>query len=117
MNKVCCKCKLDKPTEDFHKNRCRRDGLQATCKVCLKAWVDANKEKVDSYKKKWASLNRPRLNEIGRKYHITHREIRNEKNKIWIANNREKYNETQRAAYHKRKLKKLSEVKDEQNMS
>jgi hypothetical protein len=33
-NKKCSKCKIDKPLEDFSKNKKQADGLHSYCKVC-----------------------------------------------------------------------------------
>ena len=44
MTKTCCKCKLDKPLEDFHRSSKARDGRQNRCKPCRKG-VDAEKYK------------------------------------------------------------------------
>lgn len=32
--KICSKCKVDKPAEDFHRNSSKKDGLQSQCKAC-----------------------------------------------------------------------------------
>jgi hypothetical protein len=37
-NKICHKCKEDKPLSDFAKNKTRKDGLQAACKICMNAY-------------------------------------------------------------------------------
>ena len=36
--KSCCKCKIDKPLEGFHRNKVTVDGLQKTCKECQSAY-------------------------------------------------------------------------------
>ena len=47
--KYCPRCKEDKPESEFSKNKSRGDGLQSTCKVCLrkhnKKWYANNKRK------------------------------------------------------------------------
>lgn len=35
QTKVCSKCKTEKPLEEFHKNRSKKDGLNCWCKGCL----------------------------------------------------------------------------------
>lgn len=32
--KLCAVCRQWKPLEDFHKNRCSKDGRQSRCKAC-----------------------------------------------------------------------------------
>ena len=39
--KMCPKCRLSKPLDDFHKNRSSRDGLQSVCKPCR---IETNKK-------------------------------------------------------------------------
>lgn len=41
--KICDKCKMDKEIICFSKNKNRKDGLNAICKVCAKAWRDAHR--------------------------------------------------------------------------
>jgi len=51
MLKRCGKCKTKKPISDFYKNRQKKDGRQAKCKVCQKKyhnhnWYKKNKKKI-----------------------------------------------------------------------
>jgi hypothetical protein len=52
--KKCYSCKIEKSTENFHKNKSRNDGLEAMCKSC---WSVYNKKRrgVSSYKAKFNS--------------------------------------------------------------
>ncbi len=34
MEKICCRCKLSKPTSEFGKHLSRKDGLYFICKIC-----------------------------------------------------------------------------------
>lgn len=56
-SKVCCRCKLKKPSGEFYKNKSTKDGLQKECKVCH-----------SESQKKWQSENREKANEIARRY-------------------------------------------------
>jgi len=42
--KVCTKCGVEKPFDDFHK--CARDGYQAKCKPCRSEYALANRERI-----------------------------------------------------------------------
>lgn len=42
--KKCCKCKIEKPLEEFSKDKRAKDGKQGRCKACNKAHYEANKE-------------------------------------------------------------------------
>ena len=59
--KLCQSCKLDKPTEEFHKSKRNSDGLKPNCKACRKieAVVYRTKypEKVAANTKKWYANN------------------------------------------------------------
>ena len=35
MNKICPSCKIEKPENEFYKNKGRKDGLSTFCKVCI----------------------------------------------------------------------------------
>lgn len=45
--KICSCCKEDRPKEDFYLHRKRKDGLQTTCKLCIKTvygkWLSCSK--------------------------------------------------------------------------
>lgn len=55
--KKCCRCKSEKPLEDFYKNRVEKDGYQKECKSCHSA-----------SQMKWQSANRDKANEIAKRY-------------------------------------------------
>lgn len=62
MIKLCPKCSVQKPTDEFGKNKLYKDGLQYCCKSCDraldKAWQEANPEK---YKLSWLRKNCKRI--------------------------------------------------------
>lgn len=41
--KKCCKCKTERPLDQFAKNKSAKDGLAFECKVCTKAFRDAHR--------------------------------------------------------------------------
>ena len=59
--KVCSKCKVDKPVNEFHKNRSRKDGLGHYCKLCARAATRTNyrinPEKMVANVAKWQKAN------------------------------------------------------------
>lgn len=63
--KICCSCKRELPATEFWKQSRRKDGLQTSCKVCMreknKAWAKANRELARAHTKKWAERNREAL--------------------------------------------------------
>jgi hypothetical protein len=51
--KFCGKCQTTRPVSDFAKNRSKKDGLQATCKVCRKKyWANEYSRNRDAYLKR-----------------------------------------------------------------
>jgi hypothetical protein len=73
-NKICSKCKIEKPLSEFYANNSRLDGLQSYCKECIKestntrSWkkgeqyakrIDTKCEKEDSEMTKSNSITTP----------------------------------------------------------
>jgi hypothetical protein len=69
--KLCSKCKKQKPNEEFHKNNNSPDGLTCWCKEChrdsARQWRSNNKEQRDEYNKNWRSANMDRVRASGKK--------------------------------------------------
>jgi len=66
--KLCSKCKIVKPAEQFAKAKRESDGLQDRCKTCnaeyrkanaarIKAYSEANAEKLRAYTAQWRKAN------------------------------------------------------------
>ena len=60
--KTCSKCKLSRPTSEFHKRKGSKDGLQSQCKECniagVKKWQSENPEKhEDNWKRHTSNRN------------------------------------------------------------
>lgn len=55
--KICSKCKIEKPIEDFDKHNSHKDGLRSECKKCHNEWKRQyrlkNKEKIREKERKW----------------------------------------------------------------
>jgi hypothetical protein len=99
--KVCSKCKVEKPTERFSKNKARKDGLQPYCRDCCKEvsskyrqenreklrlsnkkYSKENNEKVKLKNKKWRDDNKERTAPVFKKYYEDNKEkiaLRNKK--------------------------------------
>jgi hypothetical protein len=52
-NKYCSKCDTTKPIEQFSKSKRSADGYSYTCKVCIKGYQVANKEKLKEYQRNY----------------------------------------------------------------
>ena len=57
--KVCGKCRIEKPTVDFGKNKNSPDGLQGYCKECTKEYKKKYRESNPNYDKDYNEKNRP----------------------------------------------------------
>jgi len=120
ITKKCSKCCEIRTTDEFHKNKRNKDGLQEYCKVCRKKTSELNKEILSEYKKKWYLNNSEKIKKrINENYHNKKDEINSyrrekylndielhklrrqkyydknkdkiiENNKKWAKNNREK---------------------------
>ena len=96
--KRCSKCKVDKPFNEFRRNRSMRDGYQHYCKLCQRAYdaryrrSERGQQKDKEYRKRYHARNRDIANKRCRESYYKFREKRIEKSKRWIANNRDKFN-------------------------
>jgi uncharacterized coiled-coil DUF342 family protein len=55
--KVCCSCKVEKPTNEFYINKSSKDGLNYKCKICSKIYSKLNKSKPE-FKEKQKEYNK-----------------------------------------------------------
>jgi len=65
MEKVCTKCKIEKPLESFRKNKRYKCGHQARCKECMISYeksIENHERKLES-RKKYRESNRERIRE------------------------------------------------------
>jgi len=94
--KKCVKCSLEKETTEFKKDRTRKDGLNHTCKSCVKEYRIKNKSKEVIYQKKYREDNKQKLSkyqeQYNKKYYEMNKEKESEKNKKYYIENKEKLN-------------------------
>lgn len=68
MNKKCTKCGIEKPIEEFYKNKSKRDGHSSICKNCQKesdkVYYLRNKDKVRARAKKYHNMIKDYINAI-----------------------------------------------------
>jgi len=127
--KVCSKCKIEKPVEEFSKDKKRRGGLHYWCKECekeyqkeyqkeyrkanseyQKEWKKANPGKIQEYNKDYRKANPDKIQEYNKDYRKANpesskewRKANPEYNKEWRKANPDKKN----AHNAKRRSKKL----------
>jgi hypothetical protein len=83
--KVCSKCKIEKPIEEFHKDKCKSGGIQGQCKKCRC--------------------------EDGRKYHWKHKDKNNKYSKNYHQKHRYEQNKKCSENYQKNKKERLQKQK------
>ena len=122
MVKVCKKCKVEKPFDEFHKNKNNKDALTCKCKSCCKEYkkeyyqankekitektkeyVQANKKKIKEYKKEYQKANREKITEKRREYHKKYSEDNKEKIKEYYQANKHKMNENSKEYQRERR--------------
>ncbi len=121
--KICTKCNLEKPLDEFNNRKNTKDGKRSDCKKCFAAtcllWKNNNLEIVKENKNKWATNNKERVKINQRKWYDKNLEykkqydvsFRNENlleiqkyQKDWYLNNKE-----HKASYDKN-YKKLNRL-------
>lgn len=72
MNKICTKCKVSKPLEDYHKHKKGLHGRQSECKKCAfkrrKKYNIDNRKAIKEYNIKWKTENREYTLEYAKRY-------------------------------------------------
>ncbi len=68
MNKLCNKCEIVKPVDEFHRKNTKPIGHQSICKDCkgkaVKDWARRNPEKVKARNDKFNMLNREKRRQL-----------------------------------------------------
>jgi hypothetical protein len=90
MSKLCCKCKIDQPYENYGVLKCSKDGLRYDCKDCRKKYNLKNKEHVK---------------EKNREYYENNKETVLDYNKLYRLNNKESINMQRREYRNKTEIK------------
>ena len=111
QSKRCSKCREIKAAtaEYFHRDKARRDGWNARCKVCVKAWYAENRAYLIQYSKTWIKTHKAhhaayrsawnrahkeQINAYSRAYyHATYKTRSNEIRRAWRKANKERAKE------------------------
>lgn len=100
--KICSKCKVGQPSENFSKNKRRISGFNIWCKTCnseyYKIYREENKEKTKIYSEIYREENKEELKEKKKKYYQENIEKNRERDRERNQNpeRREKKNEYKR---------------------
>lgn len=110
-SKRCPGCNRDLPTDQFGKNRARKDGVQVYCRTCWsakrsdryasspairerhlassKAWYQRRSQSFDKRRRAYRKANAESINAKGRVYHHANRTSVTKRQKAWYKANRE----------------------------
>lgn len=106
--KVCSKCGVEKPIDEFYKDKHRKDGVRADCKSCVckrqKKYGDNHKEERKEYNKEYnethkeelklyRETNKEEISEYAKEYNITHRVEKAKNYNKYYNNNKAKIRE------------------------
>ncbi len=112
--KTCPNCQLSKSITEFNKNKNRKDGLQAYCRLCSrsdhKKWRVDNPDKVSNGKKKYRSENLEKISERDKQRYEDNREYICENRRVYYKNNKESISESNRKwrSDHPEKVKEIN---------
>lgn len=106
MTKICSKCKIEKPLENFYADNRHKDGKQSHCMRCFKFYKEINYDNTkDNYKK------RARKSRLKRTYGITEKEwqtmFKNQGGKCALCNKDHKEMKTKMHTEHNHKSGKI----------
>jgi hypothetical protein len=116
VEKVCSKCKLSLPEENFWK---QKDKLRAACKTCCykthRSWVEANREshlsKLQVYNKKYYLENSKEIKSSVKQYQKENSSKISQKKKVKYAESKLEHNLKSAKYYKENKTKVKSKVK------
>lgn len=123
ITKKCSKCREEKPSEAFSRDRKRDDGLQNYCRECgsayyhankarqlrqAKEWTENNREKRRVATRRWKKRNPEKISAMNRKYREKYPEVAKKNVERYYDRHpeREKANRIVRKAVQTGKLKK-----------
>lgn len=101
--KICGKCKIEKPIENFSKSLSRKDGYQVYCKSCIPEINKITKESRSISKKAYYETNKEIISTKAKEYYEKNRDIILVNVKNYRENNKEKVTECNRNYYLKNK--------------
>lgn len=85
MDKICIKCRIEKPVKEFHKKATSKDGYRSMCKKCRSVLrTDINTESNKKAKIKYRSTIKGKLKE--KEYNSSKKHL--ESTNRWRSNNR-----------------------------
>ena len=110
--KICLKCKIEKDSNFFCKDRNKKDGLNKYCKDCNKVYVENNKDKISIYGKNYRKKYSEKAKEYYQDYYDKNKNSILENNKKYYENNKESIN-LKSKKYREKNREKIKNKKKE----
>ena len=88
-NKICSKCKINKPISEYHKNKTQPDGFHNWCKSCLIDFRLSYKSTKIEYDKQYHIDNREKKCDAANNWYYDNYKYSLDKNKQWRDSNKE----------------------------
>ncbi len=108
QTKICSKCKIEKSTTEFSKDKAKRDGLKSQCKACVKLYNQANKEHLAEYQKQYYEANKERYSKYLKQWYQNNKEYAIEYQKQYYEANKERHAEWGKQ-YHQNNKERYAE--------
>ena len=109
--KRCYKCGEEKALCEFCKSKSRKDGLDSRCRACVKAYRQANKEKITEKNKAYYEANKDKIAERSKTYRQANKEKIAKRDKAYREANKEKIAEQNKAYKQANKDKRNAQRK------
>lgn len=95
MSKTCNKCGIDKPLEDFPKDKRNRDGRNGQCNRCrnekIKQWQGRNRDRTRAASNRWKERNPDWVKNYSAQYYADNKEEMRAKFKAYMTPERNSY--------------------------
>jgi hypothetical protein len=95
--KVCSKCKVEKPLDDFYTDKTHKDGYSSRCKKCRCEWVKQKRQsdpdyvqRINKRSKKWRESNPERHLNNTREWYQKNPEYKKNYNRQYYQENQER---------------------------
>ena len=91
MVKICKKCGLEFPIDNFYKSKTTKDGTSIRCKQCIKQYYEKNKDVIAKHRREYYKNNKETRNEYAKEYYKNNKEKVDETKRLYLEKNKEKY--------------------------
>ena len=97
--KTCTKCNIEKPLDNFVKNKRQKDGYHYVCKECHKTYKEQNKDIIKEKHRIWLNNNKEYISEYNKQYNQNNPEKKKYYTDRWWENNPNYHKEWKRKKY------------------